>query len=301
VVTGSGDGASQVGAAQANRESATERTAVITDPVGAPVHARSSERAAPGGGEQARADGGSNRDRPWDVPPWQRGGSARSDQPTRSIDVGQPKHGNRTPESASSSDTERAFAFSAGPVHGIADAPTGYVEPVEEPVADERPPDDVGYDQPTVRAEQPVFEHGAPAASRPSTTSTSTRVRSSRVPRRASLQLKHFDPWSVLKVSVVLSVAGFLAWMVAVGVLYGILEGMGVWDQLNGTYSDLTSVTNPQAGDDLISAGRVFSIAAVVGAINIVLLTGLATVGAFIYNVSSDLAGGIELTLSERD
>jgi hypothetical protein len=84
-------------------------------------------------------------------------------------------------------------------------------------------------------------------------------------------------------------------------VLYGVLEGMGVWDQLNGTYSDLTSVTDPQAGGDLISGGRVFAFATVVGAINIVLLTALATVGAFIYNVSSDLAGGVELTLSERD
>jgi transmembrane protein DUF3566 len=41
--------------------------------------------------------------------------------------------------------------------------------------------------------------------------------------------------------------------------------------------------------------------AAVVGAINIVLFTALATVGAFVYNLCSDLVGGIELTLSERD
>ncbi len=131
--------------------------------------------------------------------------------------------------------------------------------------------------------------------------SLSTRVRPTRIPRRTSLQLRHLEPWSVLKVSLVLSVAGFLAWMVAVGVLYNVLGNMGVWDQLNGTYSDLTSVSSPRGGEDLISAGGVFGVAAVVGLVNIVLITAMCTVGAFIYNASADLAGGIEITLSERD
>ncbi|MGH3984591.1 MAG: DUF3566 domain-containing protein [Pseudonocardiaceae bacterium] len=127
------------------------------------------------------------------------------------------------------------------------------------------------------------------------------RVRPARVPRRTSLQLQQLDPWSVLKISLVLSVAGFLAWMVAVGVLYGALGGMGVWDQLNGTYSDLTSVNNPEAGTALISGGRVFGVALVIGLVNIVLMTALATVGSLIYNIATDLVGGIEVTLSEPD
>jgi hypothetical protein len=128
-----------------------------------------------------------------------------------------------------------------------------------------------------------------------------TRVRPARVPRRTSLQLQQLDPWSVLKISLVLSVAGFLAWMVAVGALYGALGGMGVWDQLNGTYSDLTSVNNPEGGTALISGGRVFGVALVIGLVNIVLMTALATVGSLIYNIATDLVGGIEVTLSEPD
>lgn len=129
----------------------------------------------------------------------------------------------------------------------------------------------------------------------------STRVPPARVPRRTSLQLQRLEPWSVLKLSLVLSIAGFLAWMVAVGVLYGVLAGMGVWDQLNGTYSDLTSVSNPQGATELISGGRVFGVALVVGLVNIVLMTALATVGSLIYNIATDLVGGIEVTLSEPD
>lgn len=122
-----------------------------------------------------------------------------------------------------------------------------------------------------------------------------------RVPRRTSLQLQRLDPWSVLKLSLVLSVAGFLCWLVAVGVLYGVLEGMGVWDQINGTYSDFTQGNNPAGNTPLISGGRVFGVAFVVGLVNIVLLTALATVGSLVYNITADFVGGVEVTLSEPD
>ena len=56
-----------------------------------------------------------------------------------------------------------------------------------------------------------------------------------------------------------------------------------------------------QTGSTLISAGRVFGLAAVIGAINSLLFAVAVTVGAFVYNVSADLVGGIEVTLSERD
>lgn len=120
-----------------------------------------------------------------------------------------------------------------------------------------------------------------------------------KVPRRASLQVKRFDPWSVLKLALVLGVALFFVWMFAVGVLYAVLDGMGVWAQLNGTYQDLTSDTG--GAGQLITAGGVFGIAAIVGVVNTILFTALASVSAFIYNISADVAGGIEVTLSERD
>ncbi|MCA1655607.1 MAG: DUF3566 domain-containing protein [Pseudonocardiaceae bacterium] len=124
--------------------------------------------------------------------------------------------------------------------------------------------------------------------------------RPGRGPRRANLQIKRFDPWSVLKLSLVLGVALFFVWLVAVGILYAVLDGMGVWDNLNGISDDLLTGAE-DGGTPLISAGRVFGVAAIVGAVNIVLFSALATVGAFIYNVSADLAGGLEVTLAERE
>jgi Transmembrane domain of unknown function (DUF3566) len=125
--------------------------------------------------------------------------------------------------------------------------------------------------------------------------------RPGRGPRRANLQIKRFDPWSVLKLSLVLSVALFFVWLVAVGVLYAVLDGMGVWDKLNGISSEILQPADDGGSEPLISAGRVFGVAAIIGAVNIVLFSALATVGAFIYNVSADLAGGLEVTLAERE
>ncbi|MGW5642922.1 DUF3566 domain-containing protein [Saccharopolyspora sp. NPDC003752] len=163
-------------------------------------------------------------------------------------------------------------------------------------------------DQETVRTKVPQaarttvsFTGGATGAAGAARTSpTASARRPSRGPRRASLQVKRLDPWSVLKLALVLSVALFFVWMIAVAVLYGVLDGMGVWDQLNGTFTELTQ-PDDAASEPLISAGRVFGVASIIGAINIVLVTALATVAAFIYNVAADFAGGVEVTLSERE
>ncbi|GEL20618.1 DUF3566 domain-containing protein [Pseudonocardia asaccharolytica] len=170
---------------------------------------------------------------------------------------------------------------------GLLDAPTAFIDrPTEVLTA----PDHAGG------AEGGHDGSGAEANGSVSTVRTSR----GRPPRQAALQLKRLDPWSVLKLAGVLAVVLFFIWLVAVGVLYGILDGMGVWDRLNGTYADLVS-GETHSGSTLISAGPVFGFAAVVGAINSLLFAVALTIGAFVYNVSADLVGGIEVTLSERD
>jgi hypothetical protein len=122
-----------------------------------------------------------------------------------------------------------------------------------------------------------------------------------RGPRRARLQLRHIDTWSALKISLVLSIALFFIWMVAVGILYGVLSSLGVFDTLNDLFGQIGSASGSENSGDVVTIGVVLWGAAIIGAINIVLLTALCTVGTFIYNLCSDLVGGLELTLSERD
>jgi hypothetical protein len=166
----------------------------------------------------------------------------------------------------------------------LQEGPTTYIDVADRGIAPPKP-----------RAGEDEAEGASGSGSWPA-----TRPGRNRPPRQAALQLKRLDPWSVLKLALVLAVVLFFIWLVAVGVLYGVLDGMGVWDKLNGTYSDLVSGESA-GGSPLISAGRVLGLAAVVGAINSLLFAVAVTVAAFVYNVSADLVGGIEVTLSERD
>ncbi|WIM86661.1 DUF3566 domain-containing protein [Candidatus Mycobacterium wuenschmannii] len=118
-------------------------------------------------------------------------------------------------------------------------------------------------------------------------------------PVRASMQIRRIDPWSTLKVSAVLSVALFFVWMIAVAFLYLVLGGMGVWSKLNSNVGDLLNNTSGSA--ELVSSGTIFGGAILIGLVNIVLLTAAATIGAFIYNLTTDLIGGVEVTLADRD
>ncbi|WP_305093224.1 DUF3566 domain-containing protein [Prescottella sp. R16] len=115
---------------------------------------------------------------------------------------------------------------------------------------------------------------------------------------RATVQLRRIDPWSALKVSLVISVALFFVWMVAVGLLYVVLDGMGVWDRLNNAFTEI--ITDSSTGG-LVSSGQVFGYSALIGLMNVVLFTALATIGSFIYNLCSDLVGGVQVTLADPD
>jgi hypothetical protein len=118
-----------------------------------------------------------------------------------------------------------------------------------------------------------------------------------RGPRRARLQLRHVDPWTVLKFSCVLSIALFFVWLITIGVLYGVLQVTGVIGKINDTVTTIngTGSTAP------ISPGIVFGGAAIIGVVNIILFIALSTVGSVVYNLCADLVGGIEVTLSERE
>ncbi len=137
----------------------------------------------------------------------------------------------------------------------------------------------------------PTATTAPPSHARNNTASRPVR----RGPRRARLQLRHINPWTVLKFSCVLSIALFFVWLIVIGVLYGILDGAGVIHKINDAYTTVQG-SNSKAP---VTAGVVFGGAAIIGAVNIVLFVALSTVGSVIYNLCADLVGGIEITLSE--
>ncbi|MEW2377178.1 DUF3566 domain-containing protein [Micromonospora sp. NPDC047812] len=131
---------------------------------------------------------------------------------------------------------------------------------------------------------------------------TSVSSAASRGPRRARLNLKRIDPWSVMKFAFAVSVVLFIVVVVATSVLYLALDAMGVFTSVNDSLTDLVSAGGGQStsGFQITAKGVILS-SALIGLVNVVLFTALATLGAFVYNVCADLVGGIELTLAERD
>lgn len=122
-------------------------------------------------------------------------------------------------------------------------------------------------------------------------------ARASASSRRAHLQLSRIDPWSVTKLGFVVSLVCFIILFVAVAVLYGVLSALGVFESI----SSLVNLLSNSETEDLFAMSRVLGYAAFLGAINVVLMTLLATIGAYIYNLAADLVGGIDVTLQERE
>lgn len=123
--------------------------------------------------------------------------------------------------------------------------------------------------------------------------------------RRAHLTLSRIEPWSVMKFSFIVSLVCFIVLFVAVAVIYMILSALGVFDAVTDLITSL--VEGGEAEEDAIGMNpetwfvpaRVLGYTGLIGALNIILITALATVGAMIYNLAADLVGGLDITLSE--
>ncbi|WP_374224089.1 DUF3566 domain-containing protein [Streptomyces sp. ISL-66] len=121
--------------------------------------------------------------------------------------------------------------------------------------------------------------------------------------RKARLRVAKADPWSVMKVSFLLSIALGVCTIVASVVLWMVMDAMGIFSSVGGTISEATG-SNESNGFDLqsfLSLPRVLIFTSVISVIDVVLMTALATLGAFIYNLSAGFVGGVELTLAEDE
>ncbi|MEU5955935.1 DUF3566 domain-containing protein [Streptomyces sp. NPDC047525] len=121
--------------------------------------------------------------------------------------------------------------------------------------------------------------------------------------RKARLRVAKADPWSVMKVSFLLSIALGICTIIAAAVLWMVMDAMGVFSTVGGTISEATG-SNESNGFDLqsfLSLPRVLMFTTIIAVIDVVLATALATLGAFIYNLSAGFVGGVELTLAEDE
>lgn len=133
-------------------------------------------------------------------------------------------------------------------------------------------------------------------------TPLSPAARTSNAPRQAHLRVVQVDPWSVTKTAFLLSIAVGVVTIVAVAIVWTVLGAAGLWDSINSAIQEtLGDTSTPFDITDYVGTSRVLGFTMIVAVVDVILITMIATLGAFLYNLTATLLGGVELTLAEDD
>lgn len=231
------------------------------------------------------------------------GGPSPPERPTFTRAPGMPPPPVHLDDGDGSDSTQRAPAGVGVPTGGIRVTASGAYPVISGTAPVSAPPRGAGRPGTSGITMRPISPDAAVGAARVSDVVHANRNASTpRGPRRARLGVKRIDPWSVMKFSFAVSLVLFIVMIVAASVLYLALDTMGVFASINNTLADLVESGGGEGEATFqITARGVIGTATVLGAINVVLFTALATLGAFVYNVCADLVGGVEVTLAERD
>ena len=120
--------------------------------------------------------------------------------------------------------------------------------------------------------------------------------------RRAQLRLVQVDAWSVMKTSFLLSIALGIVLVVAVAIIWAVLGAAGVWESINSIVQQaIGGEGDPFDIQEYAGTSRVLGFTMIVAVIDVILITAISTLGAFLYNLSAALLGGIEVTLAEDE
>ena len=179
---------------------------------------------------------------------------------------------------------------------------TEAVEPVDQP----RGLDDAPREARSVSSQSTASEksHTFPTATSTTPTGVPCRPapsgkRGTPRARRMNLSLTRLNAWSVAKVSFMMSLAWGIIQIIAAGLVWMLLNVVGVFDQL----TQIVASTGLDAGGlnltDVFSLSSVLSAVTIFSIIEIVLFTLLAAIVALIYNVVSSLVGGVHITLGD--
>jgi hypothetical protein len=131
---------------------------------------------------------------------------------------------------------------------------------------------------------------GAPARPEPRRTKPSP-ARS----RKARVVLRKVEPWSVFKISFFFYLCVMVVILGAMMILYAILGAIGALDSLTRLIRDLFADQSFE-----IHGGWLFTRGLSIGLVLVVLWTLINVFIVFLYNLLSDVVGGVEVTLSER-
>ena len=118
-------------------------------------------------------------------------------------------------------------------------------------------------------------------------------------PRQVRLTVAHVNPWTVLRLSFLLSVAAGVVLVVVVALMWSVLDGIGIFQSANSVVRDVVGTESRFDLMSYVGLSKVLSLTVLIAVVDVVLLTVLATLAAVLYNICGALVGGVRLTLTD--
>jgi hypothetical protein len=128
--------------------------------------------------------------------------------------------------------------------------------------------------------------------------------------RRTRVEVRRLGPLSVLKFSLIFYFCIFLVIYLALAIIWGILSASGVIDSLEQLLGDIFpsgsgisptgQVSTGGAPPLEIVTGQLFTWLFIAGCVGVVIWSCINLFVAIMYNLISDIVGGIEVTLADR-
>ncbi len=105
-----------------------------------------------------------------------------------------------------------------------------------------------------------------------------------------------------MKTTFLFSIAFGVMLIIIVSVLWSVISASGALEAINEFMTTL--LIGDQSGQEFrvesfVNGSRVLGFAAVLAAIDIVIITAVSTLFAFLYNLAATIMGGLEVTLAE--
>jgi Transmembrane domain of unknown function (DUF3566) len=121
-------------------------------------------------------------------------------------------------------------------------------------------------------------------------------------PRRTKVTVRRFGLLSVFRFSLLMSFCMMLVIWLALLIIFLVLQAVGVTDTIAEWIGCLVNTTEgtKSCTPAFIDGAKIFTLLFLAGCVFALVWTALAVFFALLYNLISDIVGGVEVTLSER-
>jgi hypothetical protein len=116
--------------------------------------------------------------------------------------------------------------------------------------------------------------------------------------RKTHRLVRHVEPWSVLKISLIFFFCIWVILLTAAVLLWQVAKSSGVIDNVENFIEEIFAL---KEGSFAFEGGQMFRAYAVGGLVMVVAATGFTVLLAVLFNLISDLTGGVRVTVVEEE